>query len=222
MVSFEFLSEPIHIEEDKVSVLCLENQLCYRNVVSAFVNDTTEECNIVFSENYIPFKLKNNICFIDDFFRLGYNSAILKKIYEQIEKFCNIELQKETIDLKVHLVNYFENIVRQYDYDFEFVYDFNFVELFKLIGLKPVCETSDLLGALLEFILIVNRYAPPKCFVLTNLHLYFSYDEIEFFCKDVVNNHINILIIENKKNFTTNEYEKVIIFDDDLCEIVEK
>ena len=33
---------------------------------------------------------------------------------------------------------------------------------------------------------------------------------------------ISVLIIENKKMFETNEYESVIVLDEDLCEIVEK
>lgn len=32
---------------------------------------------------------------------------------------------------------------------------------------------------------------------------------------------ISVLIIENKKMFETNEYESVIVLDEDLCEIVE-
>ncbi len=221
MVNFDFLSEPIRLSETTLTVLCLENQQIYRDVISAFVNDTTEEHNIIFSKNYIPLKFKNNICFIDDFFRLGYNSATMKKIYEQVEKFCNTELQKETTDLKIHLVNYFENLVKCYDFDFEFNYDVNLTELFKIISLKPICETDDLLELLLEFLLIVNKYISPDCFVLTNLHLYFSNKEIKEFCKDVVNNHMKVLIIENKKMFETNEYESVIVLDEDLCEIVE-
>ena len=130
-------------------------------------------------------------------------------------------MQKETIDLKVHLVNFFENLVKQYDFDFDFNYDVNLTEVFKMISLKPVYETGELLESLLEFLLVVNRYTPPECFVLTNLHLYFSDSEIAGFCKDVVNNHIKILIIENKKMFKKNEYERVIVLDEDLCEIVE-
>lgn len=221
MVNFDFLSEPIRLSENDLAVLCIENQKIYRKVVSAFISDATEEANIVFSKEYVPLKFKNNVCFIDDFFRLGYNSTVLKKMYEQIEKFCNTEMQKETIDLKVHIVNFFENLVKQYDFDFDFNYDVNLTEVFKMISLKPVYETGELLESLLEFLLLVNRYTPPECFVLTNLHLYFSDSEIAGFCKDVVNNHIKILIIENRKMFKKNEYEKVIVLDEDLCEIVE-
>lgn len=221
MVNFDFLSEPICFENNHINVLCIENPKLFRNVYSAFISGETEENHIIFSENYAPFKSKGNICVLDDYFRITYTNAIIKKLYEQIDKYCNDELQKETYQLKSHLVNYTELITKNFDYDFEFDYDVNLTEIFKLMNLKPISDGYDVLNTLVDHILILNKYAPPKCFVLLNLHLYFSEEELSLFCKDVADNHINLLIIENKKFFDKNEYENVIIYDNDFCEIVE-
>lgn len=145
----------------------------------------------------------------------------MKKLYEQIEKYCNNELQNETIRLKAHMVNFTEMITKNFDYDFEFDYEVNLTEVFKLMNLKPVSDKYEVLHTLIDYILILNKYAPPKCFVLINLHLYFTEDELESFYTDAINNHIRLLVVENKMFFGKNKYENMIIYDSDFCEIVE-
>ena len=221
MVNFDFLSEPLQLVDGNISVLCLENQKLFREVFNAFVNESIEESNIIFSENFIPIKPQGNICIIDDFFRISYSNSIIKKLYEQIEKYCNYELQKETTQLKIHIVNFFEQLISVFNYDFEFNYDFSITELLKAVSLKPNTDKSEVIGVLLDYILLVNKYASPKCFVLLNLHLYFDEEELDLFFKDIMNNHIKLLLVENKKTFKTNNYEKVVVYDNDFCEIVE-
>lgn len=221
MVNFDFLSKPICFEENQVNVLCVENPKLFRNICNSFIRDETEENNIVFSEEFIPFKPKGKICVINDFFGISYSNAIMKKLYEQIEKYCNNELQNETIRLKAHMVNFTEMITKNFDYDFEFDYEVNLTEVFKLMNLKPVSDKYEVLHTLIDYILILNKYAPPKCFVLINLHLYFTEDELESFYTDAINNHIRLLVVENKMFFGKNKYENMIIYDSDFCEIVE-
>lgn len=221
MVNFEFLSEPLQLVDGTVNVLCVENQKLFRGIFNAFVNGETEENRIIFSENFEPVKIKGNVCVIDDFFRLTYSNTIIKKLYEQIEKYCNYELQKETTQLKIHIVNYFEQLISAFDYDFEFNYDLSIAELLKAVSLKPNTDKSEVIGILLDYILLVNKYAPPKCFVLLNLHLYFDEEELDLFFKDIINNHIKLLLVENKKSFKTTNCEKVVIYDNGFCEIVE-
>jgi len=221
MVCFDFLSEPIRFEENCINVLCIENPKFFRSVCNAFINDETEENKIIFSENFIPFKAKGNVLVTYDYFGLVYSNAVIKKLYEQTEKYCNTELSKETVQLKTHIVNYFENIIKEFDYDFDFDYEFNLLDLFKAVNLKPVSDKYNLLNTLVDYILILNKYIAPKCFVLLNLHLYFSDEELDLFYNDVVNNHINILVIESKKTFGKNKYENIIIYDNDFCEIVD-
>lgn len=221
MVNFEFLSEPLQLVDGTVNVLCVENQKLFRGIFNAFVNGETEENRIIFSENFEPVKIKGNVCVIDDFFRLTYSNTIIKKLYEQIEKYCNYELQKETTQLKIHIVNYFEQLISAFDYDFEFNYDLSIAELLKAVSLKPNTDKSEVIGILLDYILLVNKYAPPKCFVLLNLHLYFGKEELDLFYNDIINNHIKLLLIEGVKFFETSSCENVVVYDKDFCEIVE-
>ena len=221
MVNFDFLSKPIMLTEDKIQVLCVQNKKLFRKIYTSFINGELEENNIVFSNEYVPFKAKGNICVIYDYFSLSYSSSIIKKLYEQIENYCNIEQPKETLELKTHIVNYLESIVKAFDYDFDFNYEINLIDIFKAVNLAPVMDKTEILNCLLDYMLIINKYSTPKCFVLINLHLYFTADEIELFYRDVVDRHIYLLIIENISGFKINNYENILIYDDDFCEIVE-
>ena len=222
MISFDFLSEPVFLKENKIQLLCIENKKLFRDVYSAFVNNEFEENNIVFSENFIPFKSSDIVFVIDDFFRLSYPSSLIKKIYDKIEKEQSIVCSNEMTEIKMYMIRYIETIVAEYDYDFEFSYNVNIADVFKIMDLKPHLEKNDVLGNLIEYIQIVNKYITPKCFVLVNLHLYFSQSEVDLFYNDIINKHIPLLVIENEKNFSKSQYEDIIIYDNDLCEIVEK
>lgn len=221
MVNFDFLSVPIQLKDDLVQVLCLEHPQVFRNIFNAFIYGETEENKIIFSEDFAPFKFKGNICVIDDFFRLSYSNTVMKKLYEQIERHCNNEHNEETLKLKSYIVNYMELLLKDFDYDFDFNYDIALTEIFKTINLKPASENGDQLNILLDYMLIINKYVPPKCFVLFNLHLYYTEKELEVFYKDIINNHIKLLVIENRKFFDKNEHENIIIYDNDFCEIIE-
>lgn len=220
-VSFDYLSDIVDLNDEYVTTLCLENQTLFRNTVFAFLREEPESLNIVFSENFTPIKFKGNICFIDNIFKLEYSNSVIKKLYEQIEKICNSNLQSETLRLKSNIINYFDLIIKEFDYDIDYKCDISLTDLFKVQSLKPCFESVSMLENLRNFIIFISKYTSVKCFVLLNIHLYFTHDEISKFYFDMLNNHIIILNLENVKNFDKNSYEKVIICDKDMCEILE-
>lgn len=220
-VSFDFLSDILDLNDKCINTLCIENQTVFRNTVFAFLHEDPESLNIVFSENFTPIKFKGNVCFIDNVFKLEYSNSVVKKLYENIEKFCNTDLQTETSQLKSNIINYFDLIVKEFDYDIDYKCDVALTDLFKMQSLKPCLENVSILENLRNFIIFISEYTSVKCFVLLNIHLYFTYDEISEFYFDMLNHHIIILNLESSKNFEKNSYEKIIICDKDMCEILE-
>lgn len=220
-VSFDFLSDILDLNDKCINTLCIENQTVFRNTVFAFLHEDPESLNIVFSENFTPIKFKGNVCFIDNIFKLEYSNSVVKKLYENIEKFCNTDLQTETSQLKSNIINYFDLIVKEFDYDIDYKCDIALTDLFKMQSLKPCLENVSILENLRNFIIFISEYTSVKCFVLLNIHLYFTYDEIFEFYFDMLNHHIIILNLESSKNFEKNSYEKIIICDKDMCEILE-
>lgn len=56
-------------------------------------------------------------------------------------------------------------------------------------------------------------------FVISNLYVYFSIEEISEIYKTLLLNHINLLIIEQNIPPHSQNYESVYIIDNDLCQI---
>ena len=221
MVSFDVLSNPIVLSDTEVNVLCIENKEYYRKVISSFLNGSLLEDNIVFSNNYEPIDSKNKIIFIDNYYKLDISSAFLKKIYEDMSVFCKNELGYETSELQKTIFLFAENLIQNYDYDFTFKEEFNLKEFFKYIGIKPNLSNDMLLDSLIEYILLIKKYTKVEVFVFLNIHLYFSVSELEVFFKELLYQHVNIMIIEGNTSFTKQITEKVTIIDNDLCEIVD-
>lgn len=221
MVSFDFLTKPIELSPDKISVLYIENQHLYRNTVFNFYSGCLEESNIVFSENYTPIKYKNNISFVPNLFSLDFSSPFMKKVYEDMSLYAHTDLNENTSNLKSNLLLFLEKIVAGFDYDFDFKDDVDIIDLFKMQNLKPSLSKENLLSTLLDFIILTKKYSSVKCFVLLNLHNYFDLSELELLYKELSYQNINILVIENKKCFNILSNENVYIVDEDMCEIVD-
>lgn len=218
MVAFDFLSEPINISHSRISVLCIENKALFRKIINSLYHDTTGENKIIFSDDFVPVDFKF-VCFISDYFKLDVTSSFTKKMYDDISLFCHNEFQNDVARLYSEIENLFGKIIDEYDYDFSFCDDYSLPMLFKALDLKPDFESNFLLENLIQYILIIHKYSKIKCFVLANLHQYFTEDELKEFYKELYYNKISAFVIENSKQFITAECEDVVIVDSDLCEI---
>lgn len=221
MVSLNFLSKPISLTKEKISVLYIENYQLYRKTVEAFYHDCDDESEIVFSQNFVPIKYKNNVCFISDYFNLDFSSQMLKRIYEDLSLYSNTYLYEETAKIKADILNFLELLSQGYDYDFDFKDDTDIVDLLKMQNFKPILTSDNLAEKLLDYIIMVKKYSSVKCFVLLNLHCFFSAKELELIYKELKYQNIEVLVIENIMHYNRLETETVYVIDEDLCEIVD-
>ena len=209
MVKFEFLSKPIDLSNNKITSLYIENQMIYRNVIIDFYNNCVDEKHIIFSENYNPIKFKNNICFIPDVLSLQFPSSFIKKIYDEISLFSNTYLLEEYGFLKSTILSFFERLKCEYDFDFELTDNVTLSDLLKLYNFKSKLSQSNLLSALIDFITLTRKYSSMNCFVILNLHSYFSSKELELFYKEILYQNIELLIIENMYCYDPIDNEKI-------------
>lgn len=221
-VSFDFLSVPIEIGNDRISVLCIENKNCFRKITRSFYNENLEENNIIFSENLTQLKSKGNIAFIYDYFDISFSSSLMKKLYDSISDFCFSEMPEERAAFERAVFAFLDEINRNYDFDFSYNSEIDIKSFFKSQNLKPDIECKEFTEALSDYILLVQKYSSVKCFVLLNPHTYFSAEELTAFYDDMLRRNIKLLVIEGNKNFEKSELESLIISDEDFCEIFEE
>ncbi len=217
-IAFELLALPLKLEENRISVIIIENRPFFRQFLSALLAEHTDEAGIVFSVDFEPLKFKGNITVIDNYNNLELSSGFIKKIYENMELFCFNELLEETFSLKKEIISFTDLLLSCYDYDFLCKNDVSLTELFKIQNIKPNIKSSQLLENILEYILLIQKYAPQKLFILINLHAYFSNDELNAFFYEITLRNIRILCIESC-NFEKTDFEDVTIIDEDLCVI---
>ena len=103
------MTEPIDILKDKINTVCVENILKFRNIVMDFLEEN-ESGDLVFSQNYEPFTIKNNVCFISNYFDLQVSPSIIKKIYVYLEKLCVDELNNESSELKADIIKFLSKV----------------------------------------------------------------------------------------------------------------
>lgn len=221
MVCFDFLSKPIDLEMNKVSVLCIENPRLYRETVGAFYDNCPEESNIVFSENFSPVKFSNRVLFVPDVFSLSFSSSFMKKIYDGVSAYSNTYLQEEMLRLRSEAAGFLEKVAESFDFDFEYNENLDISDFLKMQGFHPSLCKDDLLSTLLDFLTLTKKYSTVKCFVLLNLHLLFGQDELDLLYKELEYREINLLVLENVKAFSVSDKERVFVVDNDLCEIID-
>lgn len=221
MISFDFLSEPLTFKNTYINTLCIENKTLFSDTVKALREGACDENKIIFSKDFKPIKMKNNVDFIFDYYALDFSSAFIKKIYEDMNIFCIDNMQEKTVELKRVILSFLDEVNENFDFDFSYTIDLSLPDFFKGQGVKPALENRRLIENLCDYILIVQKYAPVKCFILLTPCLYFSDSELEIFFKEMSERNINILILENIILRKKTEYEKITIIDNDLCEIIE-
>lgn len=213
------MTEPMNILKNKINTICVENTKKFRDIVLDFLEEN-ENHELVFSLNYEPFSMKGNVCFVSDYFNFQVSPAIVKKIYNYLENLCVSELPNESESLKADITGYLAKVSQLCDFDFDYRDSVSLCDVFKMRSLKPQVKSFDTATSLLNYIIVINQYAHPKCFVLLNMHLFFSNEEIELLFQNFQYQGIYVILLENAFSFEKLTYENVFIIDKDLCEIV--
>lgn len=217
MIYHPVFSGPIKFSENKNTVLVLENKKFFRN----FLFDLKNQINglsgeIVISEDYEPIRFKD-ICLLNDYINIDMNEkAILNKVYSDLLSISEKDLQKETEEFKLTALQYFSTLISKSDIEL-FFDDIDFSNLLKSLKIR-VEDNEVFLEKILDLIKIYTLMFGYKLIVFINLKEFVSEEELSEIYKYCNYNKINIMLIENfQKNPLPNE--KIIIIDDDLCEI---
>ena len=215
---FEFFSKPVTFASG-VPVVCIEHKSTFAETVGFFENGESTLKAPVFSKNYEPIENKK-ILFISNFFGLSFSAAFYKKMYSDMQKMCFECFLEEVTALNSQTVSLLEKITEKYDFDFTFDDTLDVTSVFKAQSLKADFESNNKLEQLLNYIILTQKYAPVNCFVLLNMHLFFTEEELALFYEEMQNRNIHILLIE-AVCFKKIANEKYYILDKEYCEIFE-
>jgi CRISPR type II-A-associated protein Csn2 len=220
--AFSFLSEPIYFGENPIQLLVLENKKLFRQVCDAFQHEL-EENYFIFSKDYKPFSFAKKGMFLSDPLRLPLrDKKLLTKTNAELENIANEKMYLELLELQEHLMAFAERLSAETEFAFSFTDEISASSWLKLLDFTPRYEEreSDLENMLL-FLQLCQKYLGIQCFVLTNLYVYFTPEELEPFLKSAALHQISLLLLESSIPAAIS-VEQISIVDKDLCEIVDK
>lgn len=221
-VAFSFLSEPIYFGENPIQLLVLENKKLFRKVCDAFQHEL-EENYFIFSKDYKPFPFAKKGMFLPDPLLLPLrDKKLLTKTNAELENIANEKMYLELLELQEHLMAFAERLSAETEFAFSFTDEISASSWLKLLDFTPRYEDreSDLENMLL-FLRLCQKYLGIQCFVLTNLYVYFTPEELEPFLESAALHQIPLLLLESSIP-TAVSVEQISIVDKDLCEIVDK
>ena len=161
--------------------------------------------------------------FLSDPLRLPLrDKKLLTKTNAELENIANEKMYLELLELQEHLMAFAERLSAETEFAFSFTDEISASSWLKLLDFTPRYEEreSDLENMLL-FLQLCQKYLEIQCFVLANLYVYFTPEELEPFLKSAALHQISLLLLESSIPAAIS-VEQISIVDKDLCEIVDK
>ncbi|MED9946951.1 MAG: type II-A CRISPR-associated protein Csn2 [Peptacetobacter hiranonis] len=214
----------IEFRENIVNLIVIEDKKVFREYVGELYSQCMElndSGRFVLSNEEKEIKLSKKVEIILDFYSLDINNKkIITKVYNKLKEISTEEdMYVETGKINSEIVRYVDKIVDISDYPLEFSIDIDIVDLFKMASVKFLKDYTSELDRICDYINVVNEITGKDIFIFVNFRDFFELDELEEFYKFITYKKIFLIMIENEINDVCNEFEKIFVLDEDLCEI---
>lgn len=219
MISFKFLDNCIELKDGVFSVLVIENKKLFRNVVCAFESENAEDY-FVFSKDFKPIDFGKVGVFVSNPLNVELDGRkLLTKINSYLEDVANTEYEMQLAQAKQALMILADSLSCFGDFDCEYNNDITTAEIIKLLQFKVGREENMPEELLITYLKLVSKYLKTELFVVPNLHLLFTDEEVALIYETLAVNHIKMLSLECFEPAEKNTCEEIFIVDKDLCEI---
>lgn len=219
---YKYMSEPIDLEDSSNILLVIEDKHLFRNTVLSVYHNNYDEL-FIFSEDYKPLDFSKNIRFVDDILTFEFaDKKLMTKVNASFENMCNVDFFEEITMLRESCNSLCGKLAKEYDFDFDFCDSIETSAFVKLFGFTPRNDSVNSTERLIRYTKLLANYLGIKCFILQNMHLYLSENEIDELLRTASMHNICIVDIENSVPSDVSKLEKLIIIDKDLCEIIDK
>lgn len=207
-------------EENVRNILVIESPAVFRRLVSELYCNN-EDSGFVLSENFTPLKLSDNVNCIVDYFNFSLNE---RKMLNKLQDYLKAEISSSDLLLEQGAIfslieQYAFNLQQISDWQLDFDYKPEIPILLKFMNVRFKEEGSTLLERLVDYVTAANEFCAVKLFVLVDLFLYFTEDEIEKLYEHFNYKKLNLLLVESKAPPDIKRFANAVVIDRDCCEI---
>lgn len=208
------LDEPIKLTEGKIKVVVIENPVALRNLVQSIKESNSK---IVLSDNFKPVELLKYMEFISDIFDVDFVSKnISSKINSEVNS-LSLEYHNEINEVYGALNSFGQLVTSSLDFPASFSFVQEPDKITKLLNFAVDTDGVELPEKVLEYMNIYRRFFKKKVFAFLNLKCFLSYEELIPFYKNIAYEGYRVLLIESHEHNRIDEFEDVIVIDNDLC-----
>ncbi len=215
-----YFSYIFEFNEGVINSLVIENRQLFRQFVSGIYSQIEgNEGEITLSVNYTPKEMRKEAELFLSFFPFEINKkSLLNKIIATIEKKAvDEEWFSQTNKLLADIEKFALDITFDYSCDFDFN-GLSIASLIKALGITIAESYQSELEKIIDYMQLIREYDRDKLFIFVNLRSYYSDEDIEKFYKTLILKKFDVLFIDNKE-YKRIEGERLVIIDEDLCEI---
>lgn len=220
IVNFNF-EHKLEFKENVITTLVIENQKCFREYINELIYQIEgNDGNFVLSDNNSEIKMSEKVTIVTDYYSLNDKiSSYDSKLQNELKKIVvNDDLFTKGSEVISKILNFAEEIGMEIPYTLEFT-EPSLQNLLKFLKYRIVLDKNSLPELVLDFMKVSNWLVGLEIFVFVNICSFLTEDEIKILVSESLSLKYNLVFIENIKPTYSIDGEKLIIVDDDLCEI---
>lgn len=224
MLAYKYLNLPVKFENTNTVVLAIENKDLFRYAIMSLLSGNEDELFVI-SKDFVPLDYGKQVCFIQ-------NPLILELKNKRLQSSVNSQLASALNELYFEELDAVQNSISTLIVKLSEETDFNFcssrevdaLSLVKFLDFEPAFsneDDNDCLMNLLFYMELMKKHLNIECFIVSNLFLLFSKEELETFFNSAKLKNICLVVIENSAPSFSSDYFKLAVVDNFLCTIID-
>lgn len=220
-IKIDFLENEIYISQEYIIAIEVENKKYFYRILKElyeiYNNNYSEQIHFLFDNKEIS---NPNIVIFNDYFNIDLST---KKYSSELQRYIVNSLDEkdehELMNNYKKLYNSVYKFLKQSDLPLIITQDYSIEFILKSMKIS-IQEKEDLLDTLLLIIDLEKILKINRIIIFVNLKQYLSKDELSELYKYSIYNNINIILIDSQTYGVCDKYEKKLIIDNNLDEIM--
>ena len=217
------LGAPITFEENKINVLVVENA----NLFVDMIMDLRKQIegkpgDFILSRDFVPLQLGKETELIANPLYLDFSQKrIVNKIFLDLEHISAEEhFFTETYKIRALLSDYLAALLSQNEAVLDYDSEIAITALLKAANVHFDCGKMSIVEQIVEYLKMIHSLSLASCFIFINLKTFLSDEDMESIYKAIFYNKYNVLLLENSLRESMRGFEKTVLIDADLCEVI--